>query len=205
MRRRDFSAIPLTAPKESILRRLKFRQGTTRLAKDETADLDALIRRAVALCEPVGRTATAPVSVEGGRVRIEGAGEIESQSLARLLERSTEAALLGATVGGAIAEAASEAAEKGRAADAVVYDAVGSEMAEAAIAYLHEYLRGEMGRTGRTVTKRYSPGYGDLSLEAQRLLHLALGLGELGVTLSDTLMLLPEKSVTAIAGIEERE
>jgi len=49
---------------------------------------------------------------------------------------------------------------------------------------------------------RFSPGYGDLSLENQKLFFKALELEKMGMKLTESLMMFPEKSVTAIAGVE---
>jgi len=60
-------------------------------------------------------------------------------------------------------------------------------------------------REGRCLTRRrYSPGYGDLALSNQKIIYDALGLEKLGLTLTERFLLIPEKSVLAIAGIEHR-
>ena len=49
---------------------------------------------------------------------------------------------------------------------------------------------------------RFSPGYGDLPLETQRDFLAAVdGQRRLGITLTDTCLMIPSKSVTAIIGI----
>lgn len=51
-------------------------------------------------------------------------------------------------------------------------------------------------------TPRFSPGYGDLPLETQRDFLAAVdGQRRLGITLTDTCLMIPSKSVTAIIGI----
>ena len=55
---------------------------------------------------------------------------------------------------------------------------------------------------GRSLTERFSPGYGDLPLEYQPTIAEILGAGKLiGVGVNDSLLLSPSKSVTAIVGI----
>lgn len=55
---------------------------------------------------------------------------------------------------------------------------------------------------GRSLTSRYSPGYGDLPLSVQPALLEALDAGRrLGVTLTESLLMVPMKSVTAVVGI----
>jgi len=58
-------------------------------------------------------------------------------------------------------------------------------------------------KEGRLLTKhRYSPGYGDLPLEYQKDLFALLQLDKLGVAITERCLLVPEKSVIAISGIE---
>ena len=58
----------------------------------------------------------------------------------------------------------------------------------------------------RQLTDRFSPGYGDLTLEMQRDVMAALDCGRtVGITLTDSLLMTPSKSVTAIIGMKVRE
>ncbi len=58
----------------------------------------------------------------------------------------------------------------------------------------------------RQLTSRFSPGYGDLPLAMQRDVMEALDCGRtVGITLTDSLLMTPSKSVTAIIGMKERE
>ena len=57
-----------------------------------------------------------------------------------------------------------------------------------------------------TLTPRYSPGYGDLPLSLQKDIFAALDCErKIGVTLTDTFLMRPSKSVTAIVGILENK
>jgi cobalamin-dependent methionine synthase I len=59
-------------------------------------------------------------------------------------------------------------------------------------------------REGRHLTsRRYSAGYADFVLENQAIFFRELELEKLGVQLTASFILVPEKSVTAIAGIEK--
>ena len=65
---------------------------------------------------------------------------------------------------------------------------------------LCEELAKELGVMLRT---RFSPGYGDLSLEIQRDVFRVLEpQRRIGLCLSDSLMMSPSKSVTAFVGVE---
>ena len=57
-------------------------------------------------------------------------------------------------------------------------------------------------REGLHTKPRFSPGYGDFSLEHQRDFMRILDLeNSLGLTLTGSLLLVPEKSVTAVIGL----
>ena len=57
---------------------------------------------------------------------------------------------------------------------------------------------------GAKTRSRYSPGYYDLNIEEQKKLFSLLDITKrCGITLTDTFQMIPTKSVTAFAGIEE--
>jgi cobalamin-dependent methionine synthase I len=79
-----------------------------------------------------------------------------------------------------------------------VYDAIASAMVE----NLTD-LAEEMTVSGREHTGRFSPGYGDMPLEIQEeLLSLLEGSRLLGITLTDSGLMSPSKSVTALIGLK---
>ncbi len=89
------------------------------------------------------------------------------------------------------------------AAHALVMHALGAQQVEggcdALCLMLEELFPGRL-------TERFSPGYGDLPLALQRDIFTALQCERtIGVTLTDSLLMVPAKSVTAIIGIKEEE
>ena len=84
-------------------------------------------------------------------------------------------------------------------------------MQAAATALLEEYcdricrqLSKEYEKQERFLRPRFSPGYGDFSLEVQPKLLDALEAGKrLGIKLTDSLLMLPSKSVTAVLGVSK--
>ncbi len=85
---------------------------------------------------------------------------------------------------------------------AVVLQAVSVAMLESFCDETMERLKKEYLEQELYLRPRFSPGYGDFSLECQRQIIPALDLNRrLGVTLTDSLLMVPSKSVTAVAGI----
>ena len=88
------------------------------------------------------------------------------------------------------------------ASDGAIFDAVGSESVEASADALEDYLRRQYARTGQVLIKRrFSPGYGDWALTAQKDIFNILPMDKIGVKLSPELIMAPEKSITAVIGI----
>ena len=61
----------------------------------------------------------------------------------------------------------------------------------------------EPAREGKELCPRYSPGYGDFALENQKgIFNLLSPSKYTGLTLKDNMIMVPEKSVTAVIGIK---
>jgi len=89
-----------------------------------------------------------------------------------------------------------ELMSSGELAKGVVLDAVGSEAAEAAARWMDERMAGEESPGGLRPSGRFSPGYGQWTLEGQRLIFDLLDAGPIGVHLSRSMMMTPRKSVS---------
>ena len=85
-------------------------------------------------------------------------------------------------------------------------------MQAAAAAMIEEYcdqvcsgLKAEYEARGEYLRPRFSPGYGDFPLECQPALLGALEAGKrIGIKLTDSLLMMPSKSVTAVMGISKK-
>ncbi|MCK7506649.1 MAG: hypothetical protein MZV70_23005 [Desulfobacterales bacterium] len=109
---------------------------------------------------------------------------------------------MGATAGNPIMEAIREKTNQGDLTAAVVYDATASEMTDAALDWIMAYINRQLRREGKQLLpRRFSAGYADFALENQKQIYEKLQLEKIGVTLTSSFILLPEKSVTAIGGI----
>ncbi|MBN1306661.1 MAG: hypothetical protein JXA18_02000 [Chitinispirillaceae bacterium] len=199
-----FPTIPIEVPLKMVMMRLGYRNRTTVLSPGQREKLERTIAEGFSLCRPTGcwrRIAVA--EKKGDRIVLQDGSVLAGVSLAALLHESSAVALMASTVGTRIVEAASDAMAQGDGVTAVIYDAVGGQSADAAMNWINTFIRGQLSRRAERLTaKRFSPGYGDLSLESQTIIHSLLDLSRLGIALSSRYMLVPEKSVTAIAGIE---
>jgi hypothetical protein len=77
-----------------------------------------------------------------------------------------------------------------------ILDAIGSEAVEGAVNYINKYLKSVAQERGYGISKRFSPGYGKWTLDAQRWIFSMIDAKSIGVTLTDTCMMIPRKSVS---------
>lgn len=87
---------------------------------------------------------------------------------------------------------------------AFIFDAIGSAAIEAFCDYLNAYLREQTKDNTHFLRPRFSPGYGDFPIEHQPDLLRALDTNrKLNLALTDSFLMVPTKSVTAIIGISD--
>ena len=127
-----------------------------------------------------------------------GCTSITSDSLSKALVNCERAVIFSATIG---IEADRLIAKYGKLSPskALCFQAIGAERIEALCDEFCNKIKSEYG----SITPRFSPGYGDLPLSFQRDIFGILGCEKrIGLTLNESLIMSPTKSVTAIIGIK---
>ena len=134
---------------------------------------------------------------------LEGAGlALPGEMAARMLGGCAQAAVLICTLGAAF-EALLRAEQARGMARAALLDACGSAWVEAGCDGAQAEISARF--PGLHPTDRFSPGYGDLPLSLQRDICGALDTPRrLGVQVTDSLLLNPSKTVTAVIGLSDR-
>ena len=132
------------------------------------------------------------VKTEGDECSV-GSITLTSASLAKALEGCERAVVFAATIGLELDRALIKY-NRLDAAKALFLQALGAERVEALCdAFCAEFEGAKL---------RFSPGYGDLALDTQRALFALLDCPrKLGLTLNESLLMSPSKSVTAIMGL----
>lgn len=190
-------------PEREILRRLGYDREKTRRSGAEMKMFQAIVSRAAALCRCRGAYRLAEISSsDESRVTLDNGCILEGASISKFLAGAKFAVFMGVTAGGEVTEEISAlfAGGESRKAEAVIMDAAASEIADAAMDSLNDLLRKILERKGLAIgRKRFSPGFGDFPLSAQKLIFPFLELDKLGMRLTESCQLVPEKSVTAVA------
>ena len=138
---------------------------------------------------------------DSGIVRLAGL-EIKSRDLAVNLHGCCAAYLMAVTLGGG-PDLLIKRASVGQMSRAVIYQAAAAAMVEAWCDEINARILREAERDGLYPGRaRFSPGYGDLPLSLQREISDLLQMPkEIGVSLTESLLMTPSKSVTAIVGV----
>ena len=90
--------------------------------------------------------------------------------------------------------------------EAACYQSIGGSAVEALCEHVVAEINRELAAEDKKLRPRFSPGYSDFTLDNQRDIFRCLNPEKhIGVTLMDTLIMAPEKSVTAVIGIEKIE
>lgn len=169
-------------------------------------ELMSVAKKAISLCE----NALAPkivfcefdCKIVDDNVTI-GKLNAKSRDLAKCLKNCDKAIMLCATAGMEVDKLINRYNGVDMALSTAISAAGSSAIEEYLDAFCNE-LKLQYEKSGKKITPRFSAGYGDLSLEHQKDFFEILNITKrIGVVLSDSLLMTPSKSVTAIIGIRE--
>lgn len=133
-----------------------------------------------------------------------GCFQTVSRNLWKNLKDCSRIAVFAATLGVG-ADKLIQKYEKLEISRAVVLQAAATAMLEAFCDSACQELKEEYESRGLYLRPRFSPGYGDFPLENQKNLLDALEAGKrIGIKLTDSLLMTPVKSVTAVMGISKK-
>lgn len=127
---------------------------------------------------------------------------IRSMAIAKFLSDCQYAGLIFATAGRKITAEIETDIHGDKMTEALIIDAAGSEIADAAVERIQSMLNAYIKKLGlRMKDARFSPGYSDFLLSNQKIFYELLDMASHEVRLTKTFQLIPEKSVTAICGL----
>ena len=125
---------------------------------------------------------------------------LQSQDLGRNLAGCSQVALLAATIGPQV-DALIRRHSSLDPVYASILQATGAMFIEELVDLVNSEIKKIAATQGLKTKPRYSPGYGDVPLQVQKDFFRLLPCTRIGLTLMDTLIMAPEKSVTAFVGL----
>ncbi len=188
-------ALPAVDPKET--RRYA---GLARAEFDQKA-IDAACEEAALLAAPRTSWEIYGYDCQAGKVFSDPPFFIQGNVIRKHLAKAERIIFLAATVGEELERAITRHFDEGRYSHSVLLDAAATTAVEQVCDACEAMLRPQTAKEGFTMRWRFSPGYGDWDIHAQpELLRLTRG-DTIGISLTESMMLCPRKSVTAVIGL----
>ncbi len=146
---------------------------------------------------------TFPIEWDGESCEFAGI-RVEPGNLTRNLKGCKEIVMLAVTIGPG-ADRLVKRSEIRDMLKAYTYQAVGAAAVEAWCDEVNERIKQEAADKELYARPRFSPGYGDFPLEVQKDFERILEMPKsIGVSLSESLLMTPTKSITAVIGLSDR-
>ena len=117
------------------------------------------------------------------------------------LEKSSSVAVFACTVGKEVSEWAASIHKKGNSVLSYLIDSLGSIAVESAMDQIQAKLKENMAKKGLLITNRYSPGYCGWDTQEQKHLFGLLPEKFCGISLTESMLMKPIKSVSWMVGI----
>lgn len=195
---RDYARPFPQVPRKEVYRYLGYRGATPE--EDIQARVEGVVDKLQQAAQPRMTYQRLPLRWQGDKAAIAGFA-LEGEDIHRNLLGCQEAFLVAATLGGGTDRLITRLALSS-AADMVLLQAVAAAALEEMLDQEEKSIKQRLLAEGFSLRPRYSPGYGDLPLTMQPCILQALNAPKLiGLSVTDSLMLTPQKSVTALAGI----
>ena len=127
---------------------------------------------------------------------------LKSSDFARYAEKAEKIVLFAATIGVGIDRLIASSSVSSL-AEAQMYQAIGAQQIESLCDLYCAELKEEYSLKGYHVRPRYSPGFGNLKLDVQSDIFRILDCSKIGLSLTESLIMRPSKSVTAFVAVEK--
>ncbi|MEA3470056.1 MAG: vitamin B12 dependent-methionine synthase activation domain-containing protein [Thermodesulfobacteriota bacterium] len=141
--------------------------------------------------------------IEKTGVTLDSGTSFKSRKMSRAFQGATSVVGFIATIGQRIDREIESLMNGGALAHGYVADSLGSGAVESLADRFHNDVAKEVGRQDHSVGLRFSPGYCDWPVTEQQKLFSLLDNKAVGVKLSNTSLMTPRKSISALFGIFE--
>ena len=193
----------LKIDKDEVLRYLHHQNKPLEKNLDELVDI--LIKETINTARPRFIYNIFTLEKNGGILLKNTELVLKGKDIAKHLEKSEKCAVLCATLGSEI-EMRINYYSKTELLKSVILDACASTLIEALCDDAEALIKMAAEENGFFITGRYSPGYGDFDISVQKdLLNIIEAPKRLGVTVTDSFIMLPRKSVSAVIGFQSEK
>jgi hypothetical protein len=141
------------------------------------------------------------LNVKAGTISIESHELNIGRQICGYIKESTRAAFFLCTAGEDFTRMTNALNEQGDIMEAYLLDAIGSMTVENAMDKIQEKLRNTLLAEHLKISNRYSPGYCNWPLTDQKALFDLIAENPTGISLSDSCLMTPRKSISGMIGI----
>lgn len=189
----------LVIEEEEVLRYLGYTKG--RITPEDLTMVGSILPEVQPILAGKGCYGRFPVQLKEENEIVLPYGTIKSRDLTRNLQDCREIYMFAVTIGLAFDRLLAKERLRSM-AKASILQGIGAAAVEAVCDALNEQIRQEVLGEGKKVKPRYSPGFGDYTLDQQKGFFQILNPSkQIGVSLKENLIMVPEKSVTALIGV----
>lgn len=157
------------------------------------------------LAQPKGIWELYPYDYATHTVLAEKPFTLQGDRIIKHLAGCKQVIIMAATVGEDIEDAVTSYFSEGKYAYSTILDAAATTAVEQVADAMEKHIQSQIGRQGLSMKWRFSPGYGDWPIEQQPDMLRLSQADKIGIHLTDSMMLVPRKSITAIIGLYNQQ
>lgn len=140
-------------------------------------------------------------SIDKGTIYLENGVELKSLKLSKVMKPCEDAICFIATIGDGVEKEIARLTDEGRIFDAYILESVGSMAVESMVDAFCKDIEEKYNAQDKKITLRFSPGYCDWPIAEQKKLFRIFDAGQINVTLTDSCLMRPRKSISGLFGI----
>lgn len=164
--------------------------------------LDECMRLAAHMSQPnIASVNKRVIRIAGKSIKLEGGPRITGENLSSQIKGCHFICFFIATIGSDIEDSATMLMRTGEDLHGYLLDRIGSFAVESLAEDFEKKLRIRYRDQNLGVSLRYSPGYCDWPIKEQDKLDKAIGFSRVGVSLNDSLMMRPKKSISGLIAV----
>lgn len=179
----------------------------TAAAPDKNAEIliTETLETARRLIKPKTAVIFSNIKIKDDTIVFDDGFKINSSFVTKLFKECFKAYAVAVTIGKDLEKKRDELIIKKETLRAFFLDAAGSVAAEEIIKTVYSQIGVFEEKQNNLITKRFSPGYGDWQASSQKLFLERIGAEKIGISLTSTYLMIPEKSVSAIIGVKKKK
>jgi hypothetical protein len=140
-------------------------------------------------------------SIDKGTIYLENGIELKSPKLSKVMKPCGDAICFIATIGDGVEKEIARLTDEGRLFDAYIFESMGSMAVESMVDAFCKDIEEKYNAQDKGVTLRFSPGYCDWPIVEQKKLFRIIDAARINITLTDSCLMHPRKSISGIFGI----